>query len=976
MTESIIQHIENQKQPYRVPVFEITPTNIHFSDKIQKNASVVRLTTCDFITNYYNISYTNNCLRWIRIPEYENNDVLSSNATLSPTIPYYDISPGKDAMHLCKLYITPGAYESVQDVIDEINTKLYKSFSDIFQIQYVPFPIYNNQSFLYAWKVDSSSIDTVNNKDNVPCYFTSNGIPILKGVVIDSATIFNTEYSSIYYYIPGTIRFTNNNVQKSEENVIIEFTNLTIPSVNITNGEINLPYLSLDMSNDPDNPYAYNNKLQATTTDHILYEVYNTYVQSTFGHDEQNSNNYSKYKNCLKNVLRSFSVFDLENVNCNVYTRDGRTVAITKSAINIESATLQNFDNVSGILKYANRFQYSVNNDQTKGEFIYQYGFQSEVINPNLSIKIFIPDVKFTSEDSGTNGNYVIDLLNSGIPTITILNTNGEDVVCLSGYEIRKTDSNDYVNNGIFTGNLPTISFSSTTNVNIDTENVYNLTIELVSATPNPDKNNQLYAPAARIKKMKYISSSNIVSSEIPNVYKINLLNSVGANIESTTSWGLNLEFPSNEQSEGKCQTCKFFKATLTTAGSKSAIFFENVNGEITTSEDNLVEFIVFDRKFFVKDGLISSGVIYSTPIDVSIDKVFEPDESNSVTEQIVSITNNVELTYDTYYYAAYQLIKKTKQGDIPKFIDRVTANDNRKTYLKWFLPVIPVSSDTIYSSTLDFLKVMQDPNFDLKTTTLQLEPILSYTGIGGKQSLTKNNYKLTKYTREENTIDDYYYNFAIDKKDLWYKLGYTPCLINYTRDTIMNYNSSHKADESQIPEQLYPVYLIKGVYYSESLYNGPIYTPSQIKIDSYQENANITTVNKIILPEGYDITKLLDTIQDKTLFNTYFDKTNHVAQRLLNLSIPKTIEVKISQNRDVEEYLNSNEITDSIANLGQYQVVRDNEATIASIQQQLNINTTIQIPDNNPIYVYLTNGNQIYSLMDTVATLNVEFIN
>ena len=121
---------------------------------------------------------------------------------------------------------------------------------------------------------------------------------------------------------------------------------------------------------------------------------------------------------------------------------------------------------------------------------------------------------------------------------------------------------------------------------------------------------------------------------------------------------------------------------------------------------------------------------------------------------------------------------------------------------------------------------------------------------------------------------------------------------------------------------------------------------------------------------------KLTTSTDHSMIFNTYFNKTVHYAQQLMLLTIPKTIEVKMTQNKDIEEFLNSNKVVDSVANIGQYQVVRENEPSIHAIQQQLVINSTLELPDNSPVYVFLTNGNQIYSLMDTVATLNIEYIN
>ena len=111
----------------------------------------------------------------------------------------------------------------------------------------------------------------------------------------------------------------------------------------------------------------------------------------------------------------------------------------------------------------------------------------------------------------------------------------------------------------------------------------------------------------------------------------------------------------------------------------------------------------------------------------------------------------------------------------------------------------------------------MQDPNFNLKYNTLHLEKIIDIDSITGEKSITTNNFKLSRYNLQNENVDSFYYNFAIDSKDLWSKLGFVPCQIQWDRTTVMSYNSTNKADESESVEQVYPIYTIKGVYYSET---------------------------------------------------------------------------------------------------------------------------------------------------------------
>lgn len=990
MTDSIIQHIENEKQPYRIPVFTIKPSTIHFSDKVEKTASVVRLTTCDFITNYYNVSYTNNCLRWIRIPTYENNELLSSTA---PEDPYYELTDTSvPALHLCKLYITPNAYASAVDIVKEINTKLYNSFYNLFKIHTISELVYGNQQFSYQvlpdWETRTpTDVPTV---DSVPSVFSNYGIQELRNAVITEAELRNGELgeASVFYYIPGQIRYIKNNILYIYSNCIIEFTNVFYTDVSVYNGTINLPFFY-----DPSTTTF--NQFSTTKSKDGSYNIFQGIIPGLFSHASGVGDNWAKYSNVVCNVLRTATIENVVGINCNIWS-DGKQIVNSNESIDIETAVIDNFEVCSNIMKDTNRFRFqSVSTTTHELEnFVYQYAFKDEIINPDLKIVINIASTRLALSGDGLTAT--VDWNTASDVNISILNPSGKNPIALSGFELACSSEGIFplgaetiLNGRAIENVLPGITFTSTEAISIDTSLYYSLTITLEGTFQEEVEEWEIdtlktfvydYAYGVRIKKIKD-DMNNWVQNEIPDVYGVDVYRLYKKSYEVVDGERVALD---NEWEQGMVErTVQFNQIQISPKGENTQITVVEPKGTITRKVNNpstdSVDYYwnIFDRKYYLKAGTVSAGILYNVPIDSSsLSNLYTLSTAVPSHSPVQTITANANLTYDTYYYKAYQMIKQAEEGTVPTFVALIQSTSSAKLTLKWFLPIIPITSESIYTNTLNFLEVMKDPNFELKFNTSHLQPILSYTGLGDEQVLTTNTFKLSKYSKQNNNIDDYYYNFSIDEQDLWSKLGFTPCKIRYDRTTIMSYNSSHKADESSDSQEVYPVYLIKGVYYSECLYNGPLYTNSTIKIESYEENVDISNIKSIMLPANYDITKLMSTNDDLILFNTYFNKTTHYAERLMDLSVPKTIEVKITQNKDIEEYLNSNEIEDSIANLGQYKVVRENEPTIQSIQQELELNTTIQIPDDNPVYVYLTNGNQIYSLMDTVATLNVEYIN
>ena len=111
-----------------------------------------------------------------------------------------------------------------------------------------------------------------------------------------------------------------------------------------------------------------------------------------------------------------------------------------------------------------------------------------------------------------------------------------------------------------------------------------------------------------------------------------------------------------------------------------------------------------------------------------------------------------------------------------------------------------------------------------------------------------------------------------------------------------------------------------------------------------------------------------------------YIMKRIHYAENGVNLSIPRSIDVDITQNEDVEKVLNMNPTRINNGCIGSYDVIRLHEPVYGGLQQRIDINKTIKLPNNmdaesNDMYVYLTAKDVRYPLMPSICTLRVEYM-
>ena len=439
------------------------------------------------------------------------------------------------------------------------------------------------------------------------------------------------------------------------------------------------------------------------------------------------------------------------------------------------------------------------------------------------------------------------------------------------------------------------------------------------------------------INKGFSIAASPYLSRELPNVYGLNIFDAGGVlgNLHN------NLTFTYNGN---KFKVITVLESSTTSIPPSFYTFMRDLccsTGSITSA------------KLAIESGSNISDLI---------------DDSGMTEETITTIDpkNNINLLYDTYFYDILNNLIFNKNN-----FTLGTNFGNPKLSLEFGFDLIPVTSSTVFTNTENFLDVIEQPNFNIDNTTIKMPNILNYNKR--KIELTNDNYKLNSYKSQTSYVDDYYYNFTIDE-DLWKKLGFNPCLININTNSLINFDLNEDIDATLDENRINPAYLIKGKYYSEQIYTGPIIAPRRYLItDKREVESDLIKQYKIKTYEinaGDDIKNI-----DESVLNTYFLKNNHFAENMINLTIPTNVDVKITQNMDVEKYLNSNEIIDSLASVGSYGVIRPNEPAYDSIQQSITINSTINIPDNSSMFVFLTSPNQRYPIISSEATLNVEYI-
>lgn len=129
MVEIQKKEVYNDIYKYNVPVFEISEET--FNGKTYSNFT---LDSCLFTNNFNNITLNNNCIQFIRKVKLAktNNQALQIDSNYVVSNPYFSNNQPENEYHLISIYLNPGYYNTINDVVNEINKRMFSLRDHLF----------------------------------------------------------------------------------------------------------------------------------------------------------------------------------------------------------------------------------------------------------------------------------------------------------------------------------------------------------------------------------------------------------------------------------------------------------------------------------------------------------------------------------------------------------------------------------------------------------------------------------------------------------------------------------------------------------------------------------------------------------------------------------------------------------------------------------------------------------------------------
>lgn len=394
----------------------------------------------------------------------------------------------------------------------------------------------------------------------------------------------------------------------------------------------------------------------------------------------------------------------------------------------------------------------------------------------------------------------------------------------------------------------------------------------------------------------------------------------------------------------------------------KTSFTFNNVKYLITShvklSEDNTKTkngIYTFMNTLKCDSGYIKTGTIYnlySTYIDDII--TYERTAENLDTIKEYSVNKNSDLLFDSYFNELYDTYTN---GEKFLTLDNYVLSDVYAFSFK----LLPVTVDNLIQQNVDEYVKLNKYNIDTITTDL-LPKVVEYNGEDFV--LTDNIFNLNEYDNEESKINTFLYTFS-QTNDLSYNMNLSTVRVTVNTNSVLKYNSGYATDEINSENIIEDIaYIIKGTFYSEFIYNGPVYTKQY-----YTFNNSNSTLKYNLTETNMDISRLLN---DSDIYNNFIS-TSFNNNNNTDLSVLNKIRIIMTTNFDVEQKINNEDKN----------LVSTNETNVFEIQTSdtsklilKNINLNITIPKNESIYVYIVGSEYNYALMNNNATLEIEYVN
>lgn len=433
------------------------------------------------------------------------------------------------------------------------------------------------------------------------------------------------------------------------------------------------------------------------------------------------------------------------------------------------------------------------------------------------------------------------------------------------------------------------------------------------------------------IIQITYSSYNELIESESSKIVIIKFAQ--GPNLElSSTNYSSVYDVTFTNTSGGTLYNYIMFKAADDSNKQRLSFgSYDNVNNTFTRLK-TCMRLYTKPITVTISSGDVISGDLYNFKRNISLLKLFNDRSSVEFEKEIYTPTSNFELFYDEYFNTLRQNILMNK--------DTFVVNEvNNKLVLNSTVDILPININNYYKKNIDsYVDLNKKVNLEDKYYTANL----SYDS----------NISDELYAFNNETIDDYYYYFLSDD-NIWNKLGFKTC------DIVYNTLYVEKIDND-------PKYIIKGKYYSEELYTGPILTSQPYEIVINNKGSANRLPKHIHLRDGTNIKEL-----DENILN-YFVNKEHYADNMSNIMVPMNVYVCLSQDDDIEQKINNGNVDYDV--LSRFSLINNNSPCYLGMRYRFDINRTIEIPNNSNIYVYIISPTQPYMIMDNNSTLNVEY--
>lgn len=823
---------------YRIPVFKISQQNIKLPNNSIRTFSNVKIKSCEIIPRLNNITYNNNCLRWLRKVNLEFNEKLLDKWNNNKNIvnPYIlgNTYPTEQLM-LCSIFIEPNYYESVEALVDEINNKIGVSLENLFEFTTTTTNIIKNASLNYEPTTTYDIKSMINNAQIINCNLSS---------LINSDSVYTTK--SITYVLNG--------VTTTLENAIITFKG-DVKIENVKLGNVSIA-----------NPEFEENKFSIKYNIHE-YQVYNSIYNSTL---------LDNYKLRFTNSV--YEAF-LTNVNCTAIIETNTTKFNEPQNIVIKSAYIKNY--IKQINKNVIVDRFYLIHEQSKNAHVY---------------------IDFNLHKDPNESTYKI--ISSG--TIKIIYYVDDNIYAYEGALIQSFGD-------IYLDYDKSIRYLITTENGVFDDETYHMKGECEIA----------------VDDYVILSNTKDLDMQYINMYYL-FIGGVGD--EDATS-------------------------------NRTSFIFNNVKYVVRTvigmdSVKYAYGIYTFMNTLKCDSGYIKTGTIINPTTSYYIDDMitYERTVENLDTVKEYSVNKNSDLLFDSYFNELYDTY--TNGGKFLTLDNNVLSD----VYIFSF-KLLPVTVDNLIQQNVDEYVKLNKYNIDTITTEL-LPKVVEYNG--DDFVLTDNIFNLNEYDNEDSKINTFLYTFS-QTNDLSYNMNLSTVRVTINTNSVLKYNSGYATDEINSENIIEDIaYIIKGTYYSEFIYNGPVYTKQY-----YTFNNSNSTLKYNLTETDVDISRLLN---NSDIYNNFVATSfNNNNNNNTDLSVLNKIRIIMTTNFDVEQKINNED-----KNLGTTNDTNTFEIQTSDTSKLIlkNINLNITIPKDESIYVYIVGSEYNYALMNNNATLEIEYVN